>query len=133
MAEISINETRLRELISEEVKKNLSLTFQDIEEVRRSLAGGIIRLEEEVKGIRREIDEIKLTMATKEEVKGIRREIDAIKVTMATKEETKSIRRELDAIKATMATKTTQNYLIALNIAMLGLIGSIVVKFLFFM
>jgi hypothetical protein len=113
MAEISINETRLRELISEEVKKNLSLTFQDIEEVRRSLAGGIIRLEEEVKGIRREIDEIKVTMATKEEVKGVRREIDTI--------------------KATMATKTTQNYLIALNIAMLGLIGSIVVKFLFFM
>jgi len=90
---MAINETRLRELISEEVKKNLSLTFQDIEEVRRSPAGGIIRLEEEMKGIRREIE----------------------------------------SIKTTMATKTTQNYLIALNIAMLGLIGSIVVKFLFLM
>jgi len=100
MAEISINETRLRELISEEVKKNLSLTFQDIEEVRRSPAGGIIRLEGEVKSMRREME---------------------------------TLGREIENIKATMATKTTQHYIVALNMAMLGLIGSIVVKFLFFM
>ncbi|MFQ5443805.1 MAG: hypothetical protein ACE5EK_04215 [Nitrospinales bacterium] len=100
MAEIALEEDKLRELISEEVKKTLALTFQDVDEVRKSPAGGIIRLEEEVKGIRKEI--------------GV-------------------IRNEIEVIKSTMATKTTLNYLIALNIAMLGLIGSLVVKFLFLM
>ena len=45
MADITVDEKRLGELIDEAIQKHLRLTLEDMEEVRRSPAAAIVRLE----------------------------------------------------------------------------------------
>lgn len=67
MAKVTIDEERLRELIEESVQKHLKLTFEDMEEVRRSPAAAIVRLETRLDGIEK-------NMATKAELANLRLE-----------------------------------------------------------
>ena len=49
--ETTIDEQKLSDLIDRAVQKHLKATFQDMEEVRRSPAGAIIRLEARLESI----------------------------------------------------------------------------------
>ena len=60
MAEITIDESKLKDLIDEAVQERLKLTLEDMEEVRKSPAVAIIRLEGKV-------DSIQQNMVTKAE------------------------------------------------------------------
>jgi len=98
MPEMIFDEEKLRELIAQEVKKSLVLTVEDMDEVRKSPAGAIIRLEGKVEKLDLKIE---------------------------------NLRETVDEIKSTMATKSTQNLLIVLFLAMLGMMGSLFVKIFF--
>lgn len=69
MANITVDEKRLEELIEKVVQKHLKLTFEDMEEVRRPPAAAIVRLETRVEAIEK-------TMATKEDVANLRVEVN---------------------------------------------------------
>lgn len=69
MADITVDEKRLEELIEKVVQKHLKLTFEDMEEVRRSPAAAIVRLETRVEAIEK-------MMATKEDVANLRIEVN---------------------------------------------------------
>ena len=56
MPTVSIDEAKLEELIEKTVQNHLKMTFEDMEEVRRSPAGAIIRIEEPFDGLDRRID-----------------------------------------------------------------------------
>lgn len=70
MANITVDEKRLEELIEKVVQKHLKLTFEDMEEVRRSPAAAIVRLETRVEAIEK-------TMATKEDIANLRVDINS--------------------------------------------------------
>jgi len=55
-------EQELQEMVRGIVREELGRSVQDVEEIRRSPAGAVIRIEEDIKAIRRE-------MATKEELR----------------------------------------------------------------
>lgn len=69
MANITVDEKRLEELIEKVVQKHLKLTFEDMEEVRRSPAAAIVRLETRVETIEK-------TMATKEDLANLRVDVN---------------------------------------------------------
>ncbi|MFQ5640464.1 MAG: hypothetical protein ACE5IR_20985 [bacterium] len=68
MAEITIDPKNLEELIDKSVQKRLKTTFEDMEEIRRSPAGAIVRLETRM-------DAIEKNMATKADVANLRTEL----------------------------------------------------------
>jgi hypothetical protein len=70
--ETTIDEQKLGELIDRAVQKHLKATFQDMEEVRRSPAGAIIRVEARLEAIEKNM----VTRAEfKDEITGLRAEI----------------------------------------------------------
>jgi len=69
MAEITVEETRLREILDELVQKHLKLTLDNMEEVRRSPAASIVRLETR-------FDAIAKNMATKADLANLRTELN---------------------------------------------------------
>ncbi|MFQ5627436.1 MAG: hypothetical protein ACE5I1_01650 [bacterium] len=69
MAEIAVEETRLRQILDELVQKHLRLTLDDMEEVRRSPAASIVRLE-------MRFDALEKNMATKADVANLRSELN---------------------------------------------------------
>ena len=69
MADITVDEKRLGELIDEAIQKHLRLTLEDMEEVRRSPAAAIVRLETRVEAIEK-------TMATKADIAELRAEFN---------------------------------------------------------
>jgi hypothetical protein len=72
MATITVDEEKLEEVVEKVVEKKLSLTFQDVDEVRKSPAGAIIRIEGKIEKIEDQIKDIKENMATKDEVHSIK-------------------------------------------------------------
>ncbi|MFQ6115881.1 MAG: hypothetical protein ACE5NG_17615 [bacterium] len=68
MANTTIDEKHLEELIEKAVQKHLKLTFEDMEEVRGSPAGAIVRVETRLEAIEK-------TMATKADVANLRIEL----------------------------------------------------------
>jgi septation ring formation regulator EzrA len=70
MAQVTIDEERLGELIQDEVQKHFRLTFEDMDEMRRSPAASVIRLETH-------FDTIEKNMATKADVANLRTELKA--------------------------------------------------------
>ncbi len=69
MANITVDESRLEELIEKAVEKHLKLKFEDMEEVRRSPAAAIVRLETR-------LDDIEKVMATKADIGNLRSELN---------------------------------------------------------
>ena len=89
MAEITVEETHLREIVGELVQKHLKSSIEDVEEVRRSPAGTILRLEERVEFIQR-------NMATKADVANLKTRVDEIEKNMATKADIANLRTEFN-------------------------------------
>jgi len=72
MAEIKIDEKRLRELIEESVQKHLKLTIEDMEEVRRSPAAAIVRIETRLDAVEKYLEK---NVATKTDLANLRSEV----------------------------------------------------------
>ncbi|GEM_PF-6230075 len=80
MATITVNENQLEEVVSKVVQQHLKLTFQDMDEVRKSPAGAIVRLETKIESLADDVGDLKVEIAdsraeAKEEVKKLRAEI----------------------------------------------------------
>ncbi len=69
MANITVDESHLEELIEKAVKKHLKVNLDDVEEVRRSPAAAIVRLEGR-------LDAIEKNMATKADIANLRAELN---------------------------------------------------------
>jgi hypothetical protein len=80
----AVDEKKLEDLIDKAVQKHLKLTFEDVEEVRRSPAGGIIRLETRLDAIDARLDRDMVTRAEFQETNG---RINARFETMVTRAE----------------------------------------------
>jgi histidinol dehydrogenase len=105
MSTITIDEQKLEEVAEKVIDKKLSLTFQDMEEVRKSLAAATIRLEgkfekieEEIKTIKEDIKELKedskqFHTETKEDIKQLHSEVNQLR--QETKEDIKQLRSEM--------------------------------------
>jgi len=80
MSMITVDENQLQEVVSKAVQQHLKLTFQDMDEVRKSPAGAIVRLETKIESLADEVGELKAEVAdsraeAKEEIKKLRAEI----------------------------------------------------------
>ncbi len=109
MATMNVDEKRLKELVKKAVEEHLKLTLEDMEEVRRSPAAAIVRLETRLEGLERYIEK---NMATREEVAMLRGDItdlrsrvENIEENMATKGDLGRLQVENDNLKENMATK----------------------------
>ncbi|MEA3345353.1 MAG: hypothetical protein U9Q78_03785 [Chloroflexota bacterium] len=107
----------LRELISQVILKErdnlLPVTLlQDVEEVRRSPAGAVIRMEgkidrldEGLSNLQGRFDALLERVATKEDMTHLSDRMDAFERRMATKEDMAHLSNRIDAIEERMATK----------------------------
>jgi hypothetical protein len=68
MAQITIDQKNLEELIDKSVHKHLKETFEDMEEIRRSPGAAVVRLETRM-------DVIEKNMATKADIANLRTEL----------------------------------------------------------
>jgi hypothetical protein len=86
----SVDEKKLEDLIEKAVQKHLKLTFEDVEEVRRSPAGGIIRLEGRLDAIEARLDRDMVTRAEFQEANGqINTRLEKLETQMVTRVEFK--------------------------------------------
>lgn len=105
----------LEELIAEILNRKIaqvSSNAEDIEQLKKSPAGTIIRLEEHINaidekiaGIRTQMAEIRTQMVTKAEFAIMNSRIDRIESKMATKQDLERIEGRVDSIKSRMAKK----------------------------
>ncbi|MBC8236495.1 hypothetical protein H8E77_43670 [bacterium] len=105
----------LEELIAEFLNRKIaqvSSNAEDIEQLKKSPAGTIIRLEEHINaidekiaGIRTQMAEIRTQMVTKAEFAIMNSRIDRIESKMATKQDLERIEGRVDSIKSRMAKK----------------------------
>lgn len=72
MPTITIDENRLEELINKSVQKHLETNLDDIEEVRRSPAGAIVRIETRLDAIEKNIEK---NVATKSDLASLKTEL----------------------------------------------------------
>ncbi|MDZ7291129.1 MAG: hypothetical protein ONB42_14435 [candidate division KSB1 bacterium] len=83
-----IDEKRLKELIDEAVQKHMRITIEDIEGVRRSPAGVLVRLENRVEYIEKRIENIEKNMATRADAATMATRSDIAALKLELKEET---------------------------------------------
>ncbi len=114
MAEITIDPKTLEELIDKSVQKHLKLTFEDMEEVRRSPAAAIVRLETRLEAMEQNV-------ATKADLANLRNELN----------------ERIAKVETTLSERigkleTGQKLLFALVLSMFGTLGAMLVKLVFF-
>jgi molecular chaperone GrpE (heat shock protein) len=63
MSTITVDENQLEEIVSKVVQQHLKLTFQDMDEVRKSPAGAIVRLETKIESLTDAVDELRAEIA----------------------------------------------------------------------
>jgi len=110
MSTITVNENELEEVVSKVVQQHLKLTFQDMDEVRKSPAGAIVRLETKME-----------SLATSAELR----------------EEIGTPRAEYKAGYSNLSTRQARvesrlNLLVALFMATFGVMTSLLIKLIFF-
>jgi len=114
-AKLSVDKEELRELVSalvEEKVRSLPIwtwyQVEDMEKLRRSPLGTLIRLEEKIDRVEKELVELRSVMVTKDE---LRDELAELRATMVTKEELAELRSvmvtrdEWREMRATMVTR----------------------------
>jgi len=101
-----LKKDEFKKVVSEIVREQMSHTYQDMDEIRRSPAGSIIRIEEEIK-------------ALKQQTSAIEHKLVTIEQKMATKDEIKALEGKITLITG-------------LIFVMLTLYGALVVKLIFF-
>jgi 5'-deoxynucleotidase YfbR-like HD superfamily hydrolase len=110
MSTITIEEDQLEEIVSKVLQKHLKSTFQDVDEVRKSPAGAIVRLETKIESL--------VTRAEfKEEIGNLRTEF-------------KDTYGNLNARLAKVESRL--NLLVALFVATFGIFASLLVKLILF-
>ena len=105
MTEEIITEKRVKEI----VQQYLSARIEDVDEIRKSPAGRVLIIETEVKNLNDKIDRLDA-------------KVDTLK---------SELRAEIQMVEKEI--QSSKNFSLALFIAIIGLIGSIFVKVLFFM
>lgn len=108
---------RFKKVVSEIVREQMGQTYQDMDEIRRSPAGSIIRIEEEIKSI-------KQNMVTKEEFRNKFTELEGRFI---------GIEGRFNGIEGRMSgLEDRLNLLTGLIFVMLTLYGALVIKLIFF-
>jgi len=87
METAQIDEKRLRTLIDEAVQKHMRITIEDIEDVRRSPAGVLVRLENKVEYIEKKTETIEKNMATRSDIANMATRADLATLKLEIKEE----------------------------------------------
>lgn len=59
MSTITVDENQLEEIVSKVVQQHLKLTFQDMDEVRKSPAGAIVRVETKLESLAEAVEQLK--------------------------------------------------------------------------
>ena len=67
--ETIVKQDEFKEVIRAVVREELDQSFQDMDEIRRSPGGAIIRIEEDIKSMKQRIATIEQNMATKDDIK----------------------------------------------------------------
>lgn len=127
-----------KKTIREIVREQMSVTYQDMDEIRRSPAGSIIRIEEEIKSI-------KQNMVTKEEFRrkfaelegrftGLESKTSGVEGRLAGLEgKTSGLEGNISGLLGKISgLEGRMNLLIGLIFVMLTLYGALVVKLIFF-
>lgn len=121
MADIPIDEKRLEELIDKAVQKHLKLTLEDMEEVRRSPAAAIVRLETRVESIEK-------NMATKADLANLRTEL----IQRISNVEN-SLTESIGGLEARIGKlETGQKLMFTVFLSMFGAVIAMLVKLVFF-
>jgi peptidoglycan hydrolase CwlO-like protein len=143
-----VDESKLQEMIALEVAKALRSGYQDMDEIRKSPAGVIIRVETEIENLQEKVEVIEEKVdrlsaqaeahraETKKENAALRAEItETLRAEIAKSNETLrgEMRTDNQNLRNEMATKTQFQLLFGVLIALLGFVGSIIVKIFFFM
>jgi len=141
-----VDESKFQEMIAREVTKILRSGYQDMDEVRKSPAGAIIRvdaklenLQEKVEIIEGKVDRLSAQVEayraeTKQENVALRAEMaknnESLRAEMA--KNIDPLRIDNQNIRNEMATKSHINLIYGLLIALVGFVGTIIVKLFFF-
>jgi hypothetical protein len=121
MSTITVNETQLEEVVSKVVQQHLKLTFQDMDEVRKSPAGAIVRLETKM-------DSLVTSAEFREEIGALRAEYKDGYSSLSS--EYKDGYSSLSTRQAKVESKL--NLLVALFMATFGVMASLLIKLIFF-
>ena len=143
MSTITVNENQLEEVVSKVVQQHLKLTFQDMEEVRRSPAGAIVRLETKIESLADAVGELKAEIAnsraeSKEEYEKLRAEIANFRAeTKAVFEKTQEKLGKLEEAQIDLNARLTKvegmlKLIVALYFALFGIVASWFAKSVFF-
>lgn len=73
-----LKKDEFKKVVSQIVREQMTQTYQDMDEIRRSPAGSIIRIEEEIKALKQQTSIIEQKMATKDEIKALEGKINLI-------------------------------------------------------
>jgi hypothetical protein len=124
MANITVDETRLEELIEKAVQKHLKLKFEDMEEVRRSPAAAIVRLETR-------LDDIEKVMATKADIANLRSEFSDRIGTVA-----RTLGERIGDVEKTLVERisrleSSNKFMIAMLLSIFGAVVATLVKLFF--
>jgi hypothetical protein len=128
MSTITIDENQLEEIVSKAVQRHLKSTFQDMDEVRKSPAGAIVRLETKIESL--------VTRAEfKEGLGELKAEIAHFRA--ESKEESRKLRDEYREGYADLNARLAKvegmlKLLVALYFALFGIIASWIAKQIFF-
>ncbi|NIR48027.1 hypothetical protein GWO43_06245 [candidate division KSB1 bacterium] len=114
MAEITIDEKRLQELIDSAVQKHLKESMEDMEEVRRSPAAAVVRLETR-------FDALEKNVATKADLSELRTELS---------ERIGTLEKGLGERMAKL--ETGQKLMFTIFLSLFGAIIAMLVKLVFF-
>lgn len=134
MAEIKIDEERLRELIEESVQKHLKLTIEDMDEVRRSPAAAIVRIETRLDAIEKYLEK---NVAPRTELIDLRSRVENIEENMATKTDLANLRTELGERIGRLGERlgrveTGQKIMFGVFLSMLSAVIAMLIKLVFF-
>jgi peptidoglycan hydrolase CwlO-like protein len=148
-----VDESKLQEMIALEVAKALRAGYQDMDEIRKSPAGVIIRVETEIENLQEKVEVIEAKVdrlsaqaeahraEAKEEnaelrveIKALRKDNEMLRAELTKNNETLrgEIRTESQNLRNEMATKSHITLIYGLLIALVGFVGTIMVKMFFF-
>ncbi len=80
--ETIIKKDEFKKVIREVVREELDQSYQDMDEIRRSPGGAIIRIEEDIKSMKQRIATIEQNMATKDDLRVIEDTITGLEGTL---------------------------------------------------
>jgi DNA repair exonuclease SbcCD ATPase subunit len=145
-----VDESKLQEMIAREVARALKSSFQDMDEIRKSPAGAIIRVETELENLREKVEVIeekvdRLSVQAETHRAEAKKENETLRAEMTKNNEALHVkidksyeklrddmRTDNQNLRNDMVTKSHLTMLYGLLIALLGFVGTMIVKMFFF-